>query len=94
MGKGLAIPDLALAVLLDPNALDRDKTGGILRCPVHIERIHAALILRVEVRGLAGAADDIGAALIGDEVDLAINLALRELYGVLDELTLGREVHA
>ncbi|KAJ8129107.1 hypothetical protein O1611_g4528 [Lasiodiplodia mahajangana] len=61
--------------------------------PIHVEHIHATLVLRVEVGGLAGAADDVGVALVGDEADLAIDLALRELYSVLDELTLGDEAH-
>lgn len=93
-GKRFAIPDLTLAILLNPNALDRNKSSGILRGPVHIERIHAALVLGVEVRGLARPADDVGATLVGDKIDFAIDLALRELYGVLYELTLGGEVHA
>lgn len=93
-GEGLAILDLALAVLLDPNALNRNETGSVLRCPLHIKRVHATLVLGVEIRGLAGAANNVSAALIGDEVDLALYLALRELDGVLDELTFGRKVHA
>lgn len=93
-GKRLAVLDLPGAVLLEADTLDGDKAGGVLRSPVHVEGVHAALVLGVEVGGLAGSSDDVGVALVGDKAHLTLNLALRELDGVLDKLTLRAEVHA
>lgn len=93
-GKGLAVLDLPLSVLLKTDTLDGDEARGVLGSPVHVEGVHAALIGGVEVGSLAGTSNDVGAALVGDEADLALNLALGELDGVLDELTLRAEVHA
>ena len=36
-----------------PDALDRDEAGDVLRRPVHVKRVHPALVLRGEVGGLA-----------------------------------------
>jgi hypothetical protein len=93
-GKGLAVLDLPLSVLLETDSLDGDKARGVLRSPVHVEGVHAALVGGVEVGGLAGTSDDVGAALVGNEADLTLDLALGELDGVLNELTLRAEVHA
>ena len=92
--KGLAVLDLPRAVLLETDTLDGNEAGGVLRSPVHVEGVHAALIGGVEVGGLGGTSDDVGVTLVGDQANLTLNLALRELDGVLNELTLRAEVHA
>lgn len=59
-----------------------------------LKGVHGRLRLRVEVRGLARTSDDVGIALEGHHVDLAVNLPLAELEGVLEKLPLRTEVHA
>ncbi|KAI6769899.1 hypothetical protein HG530_004528 [Fusarium avenaceum] len=87
-GKGLSVLDLPLSVLLKTDTLDGDEARGVLGSPVHVEGVHAALIGGVEVGSLAGTSNDVGAALVGDEADLALNLALllEDLQGASDGL--------
>ncbi|SCO85293.1 uncharacterized protein FRV6_09420 [Fusarium oxysporum] len=61
-GKGPAVLDLPGTVLLETGSLDGNEARCVLRSPVHVQRIDAALIGRIEVRGLAGTSNDIRAA--------------------------------
>lgn len=80
-------------VLLEPDALDGNEARGVHGAEV-VEGVHRGLLLRVELLGLRAAAEDVGVALVQGEADLAVDAALREEQAVLDELALGREVHA
>ena len=93
-GKGLAVLDLPRTVLLEADSLDGDEARSVLGRPVHVQRVHAALVGRVEVGSLAGTSNNVRASFIGDEVHLALDLTLRELDGILNKLPLGAEVHA
>ena len=59
-----------------------------------LEGVHGRLSLGVEVGGCAGASDDVFLALVGDHVDLALDVPLAEDDGVVEELALWAEVHA
>lgn len=61
-GRGLAVLDLPGTVLLETDSLDGNEARCVLRSLVHVQSIHAALIRRVEVRGLAGTSNDTRAA--------------------------------
>ena len=92
--KGLTVLNLPRTVLLKTDRLDGNEAGCILRCPVHVQRVHATLILGVKVGGLAGTSNDVGRSLVGDEAHFALNLALREFDGMFNKLAFGAEVHA
>ena len=93
-GKGLAILDLPSPVLLEANGLVSDEARCVLGRPGHIQSVHAALVGRVEVGGIAGTTNDVRAALVGNETDFALYLTLGELDGMLNQLPLRAEVHA
>lgn len=59
-----------------------------------LEGVHGRLSLGVKVGGLAGTSDNECAALVGEHVDLALNVPLAEDDGVVKEFTLWAEVHA
>lgn len=85
--------NLLQTILLQPNALDRNEARGIHRAEV-IQRIHRRLLLAVQLLRLAAPAEHIRIAFVQAQPHLAVDPLLREQQRVLDELTLGREVHA
>lgn len=56
--KGFVVLDPPGTVVLETDSLDGNEVRCVLRIPVHIQSIHAALIGGVEVRSFAGTSND------------------------------------
>ncbi|KAL5607770.1 hypothetical protein FOBRF1_008267 [Fusarium oxysporum] len=94
-GRGLAVLDLPGTVLLETDNLDGNEARCVLRSPVHVQSIDAALIGRVEVRGLAGPSNDMRAAWL--KYMPLTGVRLRRYMGectVTDGSNLGVEDHS
>lgn len=81
--KRLSVNNLLLAKLLKADGLDGNEASGIHGREA-LKGVHGSVLLGVEVGGVAGAAKDIGVALVSSQLDLSGNIALREDDGVFD----------
>ncbi|KAH7483397.1 hypothetical protein FOMA001_g6658 [Fusarium oxysporum f. sp. matthiolae] len=86
-GKGLAVLDLPGTVLLETDSLDGNEARCVLMSLVHVQSIHAALIGRVEVRGLAGTSNDTRAAFLRQAVADGSNLGVEDHSFKVDGVT-------
>lgn len=91
--EGLAVLDLLETILLETNGVDLNETSGIHGREA-LEAVHGGIRLRIEVAGIARAAENVGRALVDEHANLASDILLGEDDGVLDKLALRAEVHA
>lgn len=84
---------LGAAKLLQPDSLYRNETSGILRNE-RSNLVHRGLLHIVELRSLRAATEDLERALVDAAADGTVDGLLGSNDGLLEELTLRREVEA
>lgn len=84
---------LHLAILLQTNGLDLDEAARLIGLEA-ANLVHGALLLIVQLLGLAAAAEHDGVALVQAQADLAVDRLLGGDDAGLEELALGGEVQA
>lgn len=91
--KTLTSSSLALAVLLETDSRDSDEASGLGGGEV-TDLVHARLGHVIQLLGLGGTTQDGDGSLVGTAADQAVDALLGGSDGGLQELALGREVHA
>lgn len=89
----LAFLGLHLAILLQPNRLDLDEATGLIRLEA-ADLVHRALLLVIQLLGLAAPTEYNGVALVQAQTDLAVDRLLGRDDAGLEELALGGEIQA
>ena len=93
LAERLAIFGLLSTILLQSDRLDSNEASAVHRRE-GVEAVHGSILLRVEAAGLARSAENVDMALVHSEADLAIDALLGGNNGLIEPLTLRREVHA
>lgn len=77
LGEGLAVLDLLLSVFLEADGLDGNETGGI-HGRESLEGVHGSILLRVQVGGVAGSAQNVRVAFVSGQPDDTSDVVLTE----------------